>query len=84
MKNITAILAVLVMIFVGLACSGDETDKANVLVDEANKLIADGNKNVDDAKTKGDQFDKMVSEAEETKEDKDKINEFGNKELTPI
>jgi len=84
MKNLTAVLAVLMMIFVGLACSGDESDKANALVDEANKFITDGNKGLEDAKTKGGEFDKMVNEAEGTKEEQDKITEFGNKELMPI
>ena len=84
MKNITAILAVLMMIFVGLACSGEETEKANGLVDEANKFIVEGNKNVTDAETKGTKFDKMVSEAEGTKAEQDEITEFGNKELIPL
>lgn len=84
MKNVTAILAVLMMIFAGLACSGDETDKANVLVDEANKFVADGNKNVQDADTKGKEFDKMVADAEGTRAEQDKLTEFGNKELIPL
>jgi hypothetical protein len=49
MKNLTAILAILMLIFVGLACSGDETEKANSLVDEANKFVAEGNKAVQEA-----------------------------------
>ncbi len=84
MKNLTAILAVLLMIFAGLACSGDESDKANALVDEANKFITDGNTGLDDATKKGGQFDKMVDEAEETKEAQTKINEFGKNELIPL
>jgi uncharacterized protein YxeA len=84
MKNITAILAVLMMIFIGLACSGDESDKANALVDEANKFVTEGNKGLDDAVKKGGEFDKMVSDAEGTTEEKNKINEFGNKELIPL
>ena len=83
MKNFTAILAVLMMIFAGLACSGDETDKANVLVDEANKLVAEGNKNVQDAETKGKEFDTKVSEIE-SNDDHKKVSEFGDKELVPI
>jgi hypothetical protein len=84
MKNLTAILAVLMLVFAGLACSGDETDKANALVDEANKFITEGNKNVDDADKKGKEFDTMVDQAEGSKEDQDKITEFGNKELIPL
>ena len=84
MKNLTAVLAVLMLIFAGLACSGDETEKANALVDEANKFITEGNKNVTDAGTKGQEFDKMVNDAEETKEEQDKITAFGKNELTPL
>ena len=83
MKNLTAIAAVLMMIFVGLACTGNETEKANVLVDEANKLIAEGNKNVQDAETKGNEFDQKVSGIDGD-EDHKKVAEFGDKELLPL
>jgi hypothetical protein len=83
MKNVTAILAVLLMIFAGLACSGDETEKANALVDEANKFITDGNKNVTDAESKGTEFDKKVREID-SNEDHKKVTEFGDKELMPL
>ena len=83
MKNLTAIAAVLLMIIAGLACTGNETEKANVLVDEANKLIADGNKNVQDAETKGGEFDKKVSEIDNN-DDHKKASEFGEKELLPL
>src|SRR5829696_4305183 len=83
MKNLTAILAVLMMILAGLACSGDETEKANVLVDEANKLIAEGNKNVQDAETKGTEFDKKVTEIDNN-DDHKKVSEFADKELVPL
>jgi hypothetical protein len=83
MKNLTAVLAVLMMIFAGLACSTDETDKANVLVDDANKLIAEANKNVQDAETKGNEFDKKVGEIE-SNDDHKKVAEFGEKELIPL
>jgi Holliday junction resolvase RusA-like endonuclease len=86
MKNLTASLAVLMLIFVGLACSGlgDETDKANAMVDEANKFITEGNKNLEDASTKGKEFDKMVTDAEGNKDEQQKIIDFGNKELIPL
>src|SRR4051812_13833541 len=83
MKNITAILAVLMMVFAGLACSGDETDKANVLVDEANKFIVEANKNVTDAETKGTEFDKKVT-AIDSNDDHKAVSEFGEKELLPL
>jgi tetratricopeptide (TPR) repeat protein len=83
MKNITAILAVLMMIFVGLACSGEETEKANGLVGEANKFIVEGNKNVTDAETKGTEFDKKVTEID-SDDDHKAVSEFGEKELIPL
>ncbi|MBS1792480.1 MAG: hypothetical protein JSS81_01430 [Acidobacteria bacterium] len=82
MKNITAILAVLMLIFAGLACSSDETDKANGLVDEANKFIKEANTAVDQAESKGKEFDRMVG-AIETEDDFKKATDFGNKELIP-
>jgi uncharacterized protein YxeA len=84
MKNVTAILAVMVMILVGLACSGDETEKANALVDEANKFITEGNKNVTEATDKGKQFDTMVNDADETKTEQDKITAFSKDQLIPV
>jgi uncharacterized protein YxeA len=83
MKNLTAVLAVLMMIFVGLACTNDETDKANAMVDEANKFIAEANKAVTDAETKGQEFDTKVSEISSNDEHK-KVGEFGEKELQPL
>lgn len=84
MKNLTAVLAVLIMIFVGLACSaGDETEKANTLVDEANKFVTDGNKNVTDAESKGTEFDAKVREVD-SNDDQKKVTEFADKELVPL
>lgn len=60
MKNLTAIAAFLIMIFVGLACSGDETLKANGIVGEANKFIATANESVGKAGTKFDEFEAKV------------------------
>jgi tetratricopeptide (TPR) repeat protein len=83
MKNITAILAVFMMIFVGLACSSEETEKANGLVGEANKFIVDANNNVKDAETKGTEFDKKVA-AIDSNDDHKAVTEFGEKELVPL
>lgn len=63
MKNTTGILAILMMIFVGLACSGsDETLKANEIVGEANKFVATANESVMKASTKYDEYESMVDE----------------------
>jgi hypothetical protein len=83
MKNLTAILAILMLIFVGLACSGDETEKANSLVDEANKFVAEGNKAVQEAESKGKEFDKKVSDASGQREEQQDINKFANDNLIP-
>jgi hypothetical protein len=83
MKNLTAILAVLMLIFAGLACSSDETDKANALVDEANKFVAEGNKNIDDADRKGKEFDQKV-EAISSNDEHDQVSEWGKTELVPV
>jgi len=83
MKNLTAILAVLMMIFAGLACSTDETDKANAMVDEANKFITEGNKNVQDAETKGKEYNQKIT-ASEGDEDLAKVTEYGKTELLPL
>lgn len=56
MKNLTGILAILMMIFVGLACSSDETTKANETVHEANKFVATANESVVKAGTLYDQY----------------------------
>lgn len=61
MKNTTGILAILMMIFVGLACSGsDETLKANEIVGEANKFVATANENVVKASAKYDEYESKV------------------------
>lgn len=83
MRNLTGILAVLMLIFMGLACSGDETEKANGLVDEANKFITEANKNVEQAGTKGGEFDKKVAAMKE-EDDKKDVSDFSKKELVPI
>ncbi len=83
MKNLTGIFALLLMIFAGLACSGDDTEKANALVDEANKFVVEANKSVDQAQAKGTEFDKKVAAMTE-KDDKKAISEFSAKELIPI
>jgi hypothetical protein len=83
MRNLTGILAILMMIFMGLACSGDDTEKANALVDEANKFVDEGNKNIKDAETKGKEFDQKVEDAK-TNDEHDKVSDFGKNELIPL
>lgn len=83
MKNLTAITAVLIMIFAGLACSSDDTEQANKLVDEANVFITEGNKIVQDAENKGKEFDRKVS-AISNNDDHKKVSEFGDKEILPL
>lgn len=61
MKHITAIFAVFIMIAFGLACSSDETKKANELVAEANKFITEANDAVKKVDSKADEFDRRVN-----------------------
>jgi undecaprenyl pyrophosphate synthase len=82
MKNLTGILAILMMIFIGLACSGDDTEKANALVDEANKFIVEGNKSVEQADSKLKEFDAKV-DALKNEDDLKAARDFG-KQLTPL
>jgi hypothetical protein len=50
--QINALVLVIVIFTVALACSNDETQKANNLVDDANVSITDANKNSDDGLAK--------------------------------
>lgn len=61
MKHLTSILAVLIVITIGLACSGDERGKANGLVSEANKFVTEANENVKKAEAKGNEYDSMLA-----------------------
>lgn len=60
MKNLTGILAVLILICVGLACSSDETAKANETVGEANKFVTAANESVVKAGTLYDEYEAKV------------------------
>lgn len=60
MKNLTGILAVLILLCVGLACSSDDTAKANETVGEANKFVATANESVIKAGTLYDEFEAKV------------------------
>lgn len=52
-RNLNAIMAVFLMVVAVLACSlGDETDKANKLVDEGNAAVQEANKYVTEAEEK--------------------------------
>lgn len=69
MKNLTGVLAILVMIFVGLACSGgDETAKANDTVHEANKFMTTANESVVKAGAKYDEYEAKVEAISNDKE----------------
>lgn len=75
MKHFTAILAVTVMIIVGLACSGDDTEKANGLVAEANKFVGEANENVKKAESKGLEYDAKLGKIA-TDADLNELREF--------
>ena len=60
MKNLTGILAVLILLCAGLACSGDDTTKANETVAEANRFVAAANESVVKASTMYDEFEAEV------------------------
>jgi hypothetical protein len=53
-KNVklNALFSMLLIFIVGLACSSDDTAKANKLVDAANETIKDANKNAEDGLAK--------------------------------
>ena len=82
MKNITGILAVLMILTIGLACSSDETAKANETIAEANKFITTANENVEKAAKKYEEYNKKVADIE-SDEDLNKARDFG-KELFPL
>lgn len=82
MKNTTGILAILMMILVGLACSGDDTSKANEIVGEANKFVATANESVIKASTKYDEYETKVN-AMKSEDDLEKTRAFA-KELIPL
>lgn len=82
MKNLTAILAALLLILVGLSCKDKDTQKANDMVAEANKFVTTANENVTKAETK---YKEYVDKVEAINSD-DKLKaarEFG-KELFPL
>lgn len=61
MKNFTGYLAFIILIMVGLACSGDETQKANELVKEANKFIMQATEDAKKADEKGNEYDTKLA-----------------------
>ncbi len=82
MKNKLAALAVLAIIVTGLACSSDDTGKANELVAEANKFVTEANKAASDATSKGGEYDKKVDNVKND-DDLKAARDFG-KEMTKL
>jgi uncharacterized protein YxeA len=76
MKHLTAILAALVLLVIGLACSGDEREKANGLVNEANKFVAEANEQVRQAEAKATEYDAKLNQVDSDQELKE-LREFG-------
>lgn len=57
MKRYTVLALMSLLAVFALACNlGDETDKANKLIDEGNTLVTDGNKTVQEATAKNNQL----------------------------
>lgn len=83
MKELTTILIVLLMMFGLMACSGNETDAANVLIIEGNKLSAEGTRLSETAETKKKELEKSGS-AFKDEETRKKAIEFQKKELIPL
>lgn len=63
-KRYTVLTLTTLLLAFAAACNlGDETDKANKLIDEGNQLVTDGNKMVQDATTKNNQlYDNLSDE----------------------
>lgn len=59
-KNLTVIIPVLILICIGLACSSDESAKANEKVGEANKFVTTANESVIEAGTLYDEYETKV------------------------
>lgn len=59
-----ALLALMALLTFAVACNlGDETDKANKLIEEGNQMVTDGNKLAQDAAAKNNQlFDNLTDE----------------------
>jgi len=85
MKNLTGVFAIFMLLLIGLACSGsfgDETTKANVLVDDANKFVTTANESVTKVGTKADELEKKI-DAIKGDADLKSARDFG-KELMPL
>lgn len=80
MKNLTGIIAIIAVIFSGLACSGDDVAKANELVDEANKFLTEANKSVEKMDARGKEFDAKVDSVK-SDDDLKAVREMGKEML---
>ena len=76
MKHLTAVLATIVLLVIGLACSGDDREKANGLVSEANKFVAEANDSVKKAEAKGNEYDARLVKITKDSE-LNELREFG-------
>jgi hypothetical protein len=63
-KRYTVLTLTTTLLAFALACNlGDETDKANKLIDEGNQMVTDGNKLVQDATAKNNQLYDNLNDA---------------------
>ncbi len=76
MKNKLAIFAAIAVLITGIACSSDETEKANQSVSEANKFVTDANSAATEATGKGSEYDKKVA-AIENDSDLEEVRDYG-------
>lgn len=74
MKNYFSIFSVSILVFVVMGCIGDDTKKANELVDQANEYIKKANESVDSAGSLGTQLDEMLSDVK-NKDDLEKARD---------
>jgi hypothetical protein len=61
MKNTSGIIALVIVIMAAIACSSDDTQKANALVDEANAFLRTANASVANASKLGDDLDATLA-----------------------
>lgn len=75
MKNNFSIFGILILIIAALGCIGDDTSKANKVVDEANEYIKKANASVEKAGEFGTRLDEMLRSVD-NKADLEKAREI--------